>query len=290
MDQFACVKAFIEIVECGSIHAAAKKLCQTDAAISKKLSKLEVSLQSQLLERGAGKQFLTEKGQHYYRLSKEAIEKLNYAESFIKTSDINPEGELTVLVSRYLFPELIAPKLQDFMRQYSALRLKFNTAERTVNFEKDKVDILFAIAMPPPNPENLIRRKAGGRFTRNVVCASPVYLEQYGFPGKPHDLLKHKYLCHSAQYPLEVISFDDGEELLIRPFLQFDETDTLIMAAKADLGFIAVKEFKITKELQSGELVEILPRYNQSKIFRYSYYRKEAYPCPKISAFLDFFS
>ena len=40
-----------------------------------------------------------------------------------------------------------------------AIRLKINTAERAVSFEKDNVDILFEIAMPPPNKENLVRRK-----------------------------------------------------------------------------------------------------------------------------------
>lgn len=288
MAQLACIKAFIEIVEKGSIHAAALSLCQTDAAISKKLTKLEKNLNIRLLERGPGNQRLTDMGAHYYHACKSALEKINAAESLIKQTQTLPEGELTVLVSKYLFAEIIAPKLSDFMTRYPAIQLKFNTAERTVNFEKDNVDILFAIAMPPPNKENLVRRKWKDS-TRSVVCATSQYLEKYGTPNKPRDLVTHRYLCHRNQYPKNIITFDSGLELSLHPFLEFDETDAILAAAKCHLGFIAVREFKVARELQSGELIEILSQYNQDKVIRYIYYRQDTYLNPKIQVFLDYF-
>lgn len=289
MAKLACIQAFIEIVERGSIHAAALSLCQTDAAISKKLTKLEKHLNIKLLQRGSGNQRLTDMGAHYYHACKAGLEKINAAESLIKKMHNLPEGELTVLISKYLFAEIVAPRLSDFMIRYPSIRLKFNTAERTVNFEKDSVDILFAIAMPPPNKENLIRRK-WKNSTRSVVCATQQYLEKHGTPNKPKDLVAHRYLCHRNQYPKNIITFDGGFELSLHPFLEFDETDAILAAAKCHLGFIAVREFKVARELQSGELIEILSQYNQDKVMRYSYYRQETYPDPKIQAFLDYFS
>lgn len=288
MAKLSYIKAFIEIVERGSIHAAAALLHQTDAAISKKLMKLEKMLNVKLLERGPSNQRLTEVGAHYYEVCKAALLKMSEAESFIKNSQSTPEGELTVLASKYLFAEIIAPKLELFMQRYPGLSLKFNTAERTVNFEHDHVDILFAIAMPPPNKEKLIRRK-WPHSTRSVVCATSDYLKKYGVPSKPKDLLQHRYLSHCNQYPKNIITFDNGFELQLQPFLEFDETDAIVTAAKQHLGFIAVREFKVIQELRSGEFVELLPRYNQDKVMRYSYYRQETYPNPKIQAFLDFF-
>ena len=41
MNEIACIKAFIAIVEEGSQQLAAKKLNQTNAAINKKLSELK---------------------------------------------------------------------------------------------------------------------------------------------------------------------------------------------------------------------------------------------------------
>ena len=87
-----------------------------------------------------------------------------------------------------------------------------------------------------------------------------------------------------------MITFDEGIELSLHPFLEFDETDAIVIAAKKHLGFIAVREFKVIQDLQSGELIEILPQYNQDKVMRYSYYRQDTYPNPKIQAFLDYFS
>ena len=51
-----------------------------------------------------------------------------------------------------------------------------------------------------------------------------------------------------------------------------------------------MREFKVIKALQSGELIEVLQQYNQAKVPRYTYYRKQTYPDPKIHAFLDYFS
>ena len=289
MDKLSCIKAFINIAEQGSVQAAAKKLCLTNAAVSKQLSKLEHLLNTRLVNRGNKLQVLTDTGASYYKTTKHLLESLEQAEQVINVSNSCPKGKLTILMSRYLFPEFIAPKLDEFTRLYPDLHLRFNTAERTYNFVDEDVDILFAIAMPPPNIDQLMKIKMDYGYTRNVVCATPQYLSKNGIPKKPKDLLRYRYLCHVGQYPLNTIYFDDNQEIVVNPFLNFDETDAIIAACKEHLGYIAVREFKITNELKSGELIEVLKSYNKDKVVRYTYFKKSKRLDPKIRAFLDFF-
>lgn len=288
MDELACINAFICIVEQGGLHLAAKKLHQTDAAISKKLSKLEASLNVSLLERGHGKLKLTDIGEQYYRICKEATEKIDNAKQLIRHVSAIPKGELKVSCVKDNYYRYILPKLKAFLKNYPEIQLTLSVAERIPDFSKGEADILFGIAMPiPEQEENLVRKKIG--HTRDIFCATPTYLKKAGYPQKAKDLTKLHYICHSARKPRDILTFGDGFELQVMPFLKFDEHDIVVSAALQDLGYIYVKEYMVEDYIQSGKLVEILPKVKKTQLPIYVYYRYQTYPDPKVRAFLDFF-
>ena len=288
MDQLACINAFICIVEQGTLHAAAKKLHQTDAAISKKLSKLEASLNVVLLERGHGKLKLTDIGNQYYFLCKEATEKILSAGQFIQEVTRVPKGELKISCVRYNYCRYIMPKLKSFLKKYPGIQLTVNVSERIPDFSQGEADILFGIAMPIPDQENnLVRKKIG--LTRDILCATKSYLKKAGSIKTPRDLIRLKYICHAARKPLNIISFDNGEELQIQPFLKFDDREIVVNAVLQDLGFMYVKEYMVEEYIRTKQLIEILPKFTKTTLPIYIYYRYQAYPDPKVRVFLDYF-
>lgn len=289
MDQLGCINAFICIVEQGSLHAAAQKLHQTDAAISKKLSKLEYSLSVQLLERGHGKIKLTDIGQQYYTLCKEAIEKIATAEQLIQQVREIPRGELKVSCVKHNAYRYIMPKLKEFLIKYPEIQLTLTISERIPDLSHNEVDILFGIAMPLPDQDNnLVRKKIG--LTRDIFCATPSYLNEVGQPQKPKDLATLRYICHTARRPINILSFDNGLELQVQPFLKLDDHDTVVNAALQDLGYIYVKEYMVLDYLKSGQLIEILPRYKKAQLPIYVYYQYNTYHNPKVQAFMKHFT
>ena len=288
MDQLACINAFISIVEEGSLHAAAVKLHQTDAAISKKLSKLEASLDVLLLERGRGKFKLTDIGQQYYNVCKEALEKISDAKQLIQQVTVIPKGELKVGCVKHNASRYILPKLKDFLKEYPEIQLSLNVSERVPDFAAGEADIFFGLASPiPDQEENLIRKKIG--VTRDIFCATPAYIKEMGQPQKPKDLTKLSYICHTARKPMDILSFDNGVELDIKPYLKFDDHDMIVNAALQSLGYIHAKEYMVEDQLQSGKLVELLPNYKKTQLPIYVYYRYQTYPDPKVRAFLEWF-
>lgn len=289
MDQLACINTFISIVEEGSLRGAAKKLHQTDAAVSKKLSKLETSLDVVLLERGHGKLKLTDIGQQYYTLCKEATEKISSANQFIQQVTSIPKGELKVSCVKHNYYRYIMPQLKSFLTRYPDIRLTFNVSERIPDFSQGEADILFGIAMPIPDQENNLVRKQIGK-TRDILCATKNYLEKLGYPKNIKDLNKLHYLCHTARRPINLLSFDNGSELEIQPFLKFDDHDAVVNAALQDLGFIYVKEYMVEEYLKNGQLIEIFSKYKNNLLTIYVYYRYQIYPDPKIMAFINYFT
>lgn len=285
MDQLACINAFIMIVDEGSLRAAAKRLHQTDAAVSKKLSKLEDSLNVILLERGHGKLKLTDIGQQYYAICKEATEKLSTAKQLIYSTKAEPIGELKVCCAKYNVDHYIIPKLAGFFKKYPKIQLTLSTAERIPDFSRGEADILFGISVPILGHDEHVSQKKMGQ-TRDVLCATPQYFKKRGKPKKPKDLLALDYICHNAR-PFDSFSFADDTELQVQPFLRLDDHEMVIKAALENLGYIYTKEYMIEDYLKSGELVEIFPQKKYTPI--YVYYRYQTYPDPKIRAFLEYF-
>lgn len=288
MDKLSCITAFISIIEQGSLHKAAKKLHLTDAAVSKQLSKLEDSLNVTLLKRGHGKIELTDVGQQYYLICKDATEKLNSAHQLIEHVTTTPKGLLKICCVKHNIYNYLMPYLKSFVDAYPEIRLTFILAERIPDISRGEVDILFGLAMPIPDQENnLIRKKIGQ--TRDIICTTTKYLETVSVPKKPQDLLQLSYIAHLARVPVNIISFDNGSELKVDPLITFDDHDAIIEACLQGLGYVYVKEYMVEKHLKNKQLVEILPQYNKSISAIYFYYRYQMYPDPKVQAFIKHF-
>src|SRR3990167_3512981 len=130
MDKLVCIETFIEIVERGSLRKAAAALHQTEAGISKRLSRLEQSLKFKLLERGRSGLKLSDMGQQYFTACKEAMEKLEKVDQLMQTATTTPQGELKVTCNRFYAERYVMPKLNCFLKKYPKILLNFNITEQ----------------------------------------------------------------------------------------------------------------------------------------------------------------
>ncbi len=285
MNETACIKAFIAIVEEGSQQSAAKKLNQTNAAINKKLSKLEASLNTRLLERDNRNSTLTPIGREYYLACKDAVDKLMDAEQLIKNSKIEPKGRLMVTVNRAIAEHYIIPKLKSFIEKYSLINLSLDIAERGVDYSPGKMDIL--ISLNTLDNEDLVQK----RFftTREILCATPKYLKHASLT-KISDLSALQYICHCTREPINAINIGDKIVTIDQSILRANDYGILVKAALQHIGYIYIKEFLVASELKAGKLIEILPKLNKNKINVYFYYHYQKFVDPKIRAFIDYFS
>ncbi len=290
MDQLSCIKAFVTIVNSGSLHKAAEKLDQTDAAISKKLSRLEDDLKLKLLERSRSGIKLTTVGEQYYMACKEALDKVEATQQFACFAAKTPKGELKVSCNRAIYEYAIASNLKSFLIKYPHILLNISLSEKTPNFIENEIDILFGVSTSvlADYPSDLVQKRVA--TTKNVLCCTKTYVRKHGVPKKPADLLNLQYLCHRYKQHHPIIAFDNKIELTVEPFLILNDTQALIISALQDLGYIDVKEYAVKHYLKSGELINILPNYQKKEIILYVYYRNQIYLDPKIRAFLDFFT
>jgi DNA-binding transcriptional LysR family regulator len=106
---------------------------------------------------------------------------------------------------------------------------------------------------------------------------------------KPEDLIKHHYITHSMRVPADVLSFDNGQEIQIKPALWLNDAQAMLMCAIQDMGIVKLHDYMVTEALAKKQLVEVLSAYHKKEQPIYLYYQPSRYLQPKIRCFIDFY-
>lgn len=286
MNKVELAEALIAIADSGSIHKAAIKLCQTDAAISKKLSKLEEYLEVQLIQRSRKGLLLTDAGQRYYHEIKKALNQFNLAEQCLIEERQEPQGELRVTLNPYYTQTMIMPKLGEFLKRYPKILLTLDVSEVLPDFNAKKMDILWGTSLL--GEEQLVRKKICE--THYVLCASPQYIKGKGMPHTISELLQHDIIVHAARKPPYFISFKNNQKLIIEPILLVNNSQAMVQAALEHIGLFWSHEYVVEKLVAQKKLIYILPDEMEKSKPVYAFYEFKIYKDPKIKAFIDFYS
>mgnify|MGYP001981860872 CR=1 FL=1 len=283
----ACAQAFISTVENGSQIAAANKLHQTNAAINKKIARLEAKLGAQLIERDNKSSTLTALGERYYHAYKELLEKLSDIHGIAQENQTKPAGRLMITLSRSIAQAYIILHLAQFHMRYPDIFLVLDIAEITAGHVPGKQDIL--IAPDRVSHEDLVKEKLF--VTRDILCATPRYLKKHAKPKRLSDLHQLDYIGHCSRRPINTITLSDNKKIEIaQPLIRTNDDLTAIQIALQHLGFLYTKEHQVKHLLDSGKLVEILPHLNKAQTNIAIHYHHKTYLNNKIKAFLDFYS
>jgi DNA-binding transcriptional LysR family regulator len=285
MSKLDWLETFINVVDKNSFAAAARKQGISAAAISRQIAALEKELKTQLLQRSTRHLKLTEPGRLYYQRCKEILNELTAAEAEIAQGNVVPAGELSVTSSRYFAQNYLLPYLAEFMQLYPKLTVKLELAERLPDLISENIDVLLGVSMVG-SPDLIHRRIA---TTRYVMCASPKYLKQYGIPKKPEDLIKHNYITHSMRAPADVLSFDKGKVIQVKPMLWLNDAQAMLMCAVQGMGIVKLHDYMVKEALAKKQLVEVLASHHVAEQAVYLYYQPGRYLQTKIRCFIDFY-
>lgn len=287
MDKLICIETFIKSVNCGSLRKAAAELHQTEASISKRISRLEADLDVILMERSRTGLKLTEIGERYYEMCTQGIESIKLADQYIKSQKVEPSGKLKVVCNSFFSKHYVTPKLKSFLKKYPRIRLQIEILELFPDFSEHDMDILFGVGLTLPSKSEIVQKHL--MQTQEVLCATPTYLKKFNIQ-KPADLIHLDYIAHSHRRPVNKIFLDKDAEILITPTLLCNNAQASIDAALKSIGFIYIKKYFVQEYLNSGRLMQILAKYTKSEIPIYAYYNYQAYPDSKIIAFLSHFA
>lgn len=258
MDQYKRMALFAEVVQAGSLTAAARQLGTTPSAVSQQLRSLEASLGLALLHRSTRKLTLTEAGARYFDGCAAMVAAARSAELALARHRDEPEGELRI-AAPIGFGGLLAEALKP-LRVYPRLSLSLLVDDAVIDLIHERVDIALRVGNLPDS--SLVARRLGVMPVQ--MCAAPSYLAENGWPQHPQDLARHAWL---GARPLAA----DEDTLLLTGPGPVQETVRVQVKARASQvtalhslcvagwGISVVASEDDRRALADGRLVAVLP-------------------------------
>jgi DNA-binding transcriptional LysR family regulator len=255
MMDFEDLRTFVDVADAGGVSAAARRLGVSKSIVSRRLFRLEAELGVQLLARTTRGAALTEAGvtfrEHAARVRAEIDAAL---ETILPAGDLR--GRLRIAAPLSLGPTHLAPVFAEMARHHPLLHIQASYSDRFVDIIGEGFDC--AIRVGYLSDSNLIARRVGP--LTGTLVASPDYIREHGAPETPNDLLNHQALMQGT----EAWQFMDGDKMIsIHPQGRFkaDNGTALVAAAVAGLGIAWLPDHLIKGYLDSGALVQVMPRY-----------------------------
>ena len=280
---------FVAVVESGSFSRAAERLGQANSAISRAIKKLESKLGVNLLNRTTRQLSLTEEGERYFRRIQGVLQEMAAAETEVMEAKLTPRGVLRIDAATPVMLHFVMPMIKPFRERYPEITLSLVSSETFINLIERKVDV--AIRVGKLTDSSLRARPIFTSYRK--LIASPDYLARYGVPETAEDHKNHTCLGFTEPVSLNTwpVAAQDGQLYEIDCDISSNSGETLKHLCLNGNGIASLSDFMIAKELESGELVEVLAskRLPVETPFSAVYYSDRAVST-RIRAFIDFIS
>ncbi len=194
---FSDLGAFVAVARAGGFRQGARASGTSASGLSEAVRRLEARLGVRLLNRTTRSVVPTEAGQGLLERLGPALSEVEAALDVVNTYRDRPAGALRLNVpvsaARLVLPKIVPP----FLAAYPDIRLE-------VIAEEGFVDVLAAgcdagIRYGERLEQDMIAVPIGPRAQRFATAAAPAYLDRYGRPEHPRDLLGHR--CLQGRFP-----------------------------------------------------------------------------------------
>ncbi|MEX3952107.1 LysR family transcriptional regulator [Paraburkholderia sp. EG287A] len=289
MDRLEGMSILVAVVDAGSLSAAARRLGQPLATVSRKVGDLEAHLKTRLLHRTTRHLSLTEAGEAYVASCRRILEDIGEIERAVTGEYAAPKGSL-VATAPVVFGRLhVVPVMSAFLAHYPEIDARLVLTDRNVNFLEDHVDVAVRIGQLPDS--SLVAIRLGE--TRPVVCASPAYLAERGTPQNPDDLADHACIGFEGINSSRTWTFageKSEQNVPIHARLVTNTAESAIDAATLGTGLTRVLSYQVANAVQDGRLQLVLETFGLAPMPIHLVHAGQT-PLPlKLRAFLDFMS
>ncbi|HMT92879.1 LysR family transcriptional regulator [uncultured Thiothrix sp.] len=287
MSHFDDLFWLVEVVDAGTLSAAAEKHNVTSAAVSKRLRLLEERLGVKLLVRTTRHLRTTEAGALYYQRGKTLLEEFNELEENIASTSERLCGSIRINAPLSFGMHALMKPIHAFMQLYPQLHITLHLDDRFIDILNSDYDLVIRVGNLEDS--SLVAQRIAK--LRLVCCAAPSYLAKHGTPHTPQELLKHNCLVYQHSMPMHIWEFQkEGIEsrVPVHGNLVANNGDILNQAAILGQGLVYHPEFIAHNALANGDLVEVLKDYTNVYVSAYAMYPTRHFLPVKIRRLIEF--
>eukprot|EP01030_Chromulinospumella_sphaerica_P002338 gene2338-2291_t len=288
MHQTLDLSFFYLLANKGSLAATARELGVTPPAVSKRLTALEARLGTRLVNRTTRSMSLTSEGELYFSHAARILTQINELEQLVSSSRATPKGLIRVNASLGFGRRYIGPALAAFFAQYPEVEIQLEISDHPLDLATHGFDLGIRFGTLPDAAFHA--RKIASN--RRLLCASPLYLDKYGTPGKLAELQDHNCIfIRQNESPYGVWSFNNGgrkENIKVHGALGCNDGEVALNWALDGFGILLRAEWDIARYVRSGRLRLVLEDQTPTRADVYAVYPQQLHLSARVRCLIDF--
>ena len=290
IDKFHLMTVFNKVAMKSSFTLAAKELGMTVSSVSKAVQQLEYSLGTKLLFRTTRNQSLTDSGHAYLKASSNILLECRRLEENIYYQSSEPFGNLKIAAPTALGQFLISPSIHKFMKLYPKIKVELILGDNLIDITEQGVDL----AIRSRNASEMSQYYSinlGSRSRR--VVSSPEYISEFKTPITPKELGERNLLNYQGRDIDTSWSFKNGaQSYRFQPKSIYTSNNyySVYKAAINGVGIANLYQYLVDEDIKAGNLVELLPNWQQERSNIYGVFQQRRESSPKLDVFLSFIS
>jgi len=289
VDRLEDLRAFVAIIDKGSLTAAARHLGRSLQSVSRSLAAVEREVGIELLRRTTRRSAATEAGLAFHRRVGAALAEIEAAKAEAAKGRSEPAGLLRMTASTAFAPLHVVPALRAFLADYPKIEVELDLSDGYVDLVGEGFDVAIRIG-ELPNSNLRTRRLAD---LRRVVFAAPSYLAKHGRPQAPEDLEHHECIVRTAARDGNIWPFLVGGRMkAVRVAGRLRTSGALAAneAALQALGIANAPLWQVKPLVDRGAVELLLTRFEPPPVPLHAVWPATRLLSGKTRVFIDFFT
>ena len=283
MDKLRAIQLFVRLADLGSFTRVAEQTNTSKSMISKEISRLEDSIGARLLHRSTRSVQLTDVGEGYLQRAREILEKLDDAEDFVQDRQAQPKGKLKINAPMALGITDLSGLFAAFMQAYPDIELDIHLGDESIDLVEQGFDLGFRASSKTIDSNYVGRPLTQFNYK---VCVGPEYFKHHPKIKVPQDLSQHNCFEYSYFQGKNIWPLDDG--ISIKGNLKVNSTIFMMEVIKRNQGIGFIPDFVCREAIESGEIIEILPKIKKPNLTLYALYPARHFVPTKLIHCIDF--
>lgn len=257
------IRVFVTAARTGAFSTAALELDASPAYVSKRIQLLEQSLGVTLFLRSPRRVQLTLEGKVALEWSERLLDTMEQMSIDICREQQAPKGRLRIVTSTGFGSTCLVPLVSELVARHPGLAIDLELLDRPVDLMTEGFDLELRIG--GPSSAQAIARKI--LPNHRILCASPGYIERLGAPVELAEIAEHDVIGireRDQNYGTWHLHSQQGHHTVAYQARLMSNNG--IVAKEWCLnghGIMLRSIWNVKKELEAGELIQILPDYYQ---------------------------
>lgn len=280
---------FLQVVESGSLKAAAQLMGVEPSSVSRKIAALERRLAVKLLRRSTQRSTPTELGQKYYDRLRHIVDEQAALEEEIRGGVAQLQGTMRIAAPADFGVRFVVPVIKTMLRQARGLSVELLLGSHFENLLEQNIDV--AVRVGELSDSALYARRLGEN--PRVIVASPQYLARRGTPKALSELGDHEFILYSPGQRRAPITFADGRRHSVenmKAHITVNSAAAVRTLVLDGFGLHHGPLWLFREELERGELIQLFADQPLKAYPIHAVYSSRAYLPFKVKEFIRLMS